>query len=84
MRYALSLADDNRVLSVTYPQFTSGDAVTVDELPQGDISDYRYIDGEFVYDPLPIEEVSEAPTQLDFIEAQVTYTAMMTYTLLEV
>ena len=33
--------------------------------------------------PDPIEEVEE-PTQLDLIEAQVTYTAMMTDTLLEV
>lgn len=33
--------------------------------------------------PMPeVEPVKEAPTQLDIIEAQVTYTAMMTDTLL--
>ena len=31
-----------------------------------------------------VEPVEEAPTQLDILEAQVTYTAMMTDTLLEV
>ena len=56
--------------------------VLVDELPGDDATNYRYVDGEYVYDPLPIAE--PVPTQLDAIEAQVTYTAMMTDTLLEV
>ena len=34
--------------------------------------------------PDPEPEIESAPTQLDKIEAQVTYTAMMTDTLLEV
>lgn len=34
--------------------------------------------------PMPTPEVVYKPTQLDMIEAQVTYTAMMTDTLLEV
>ena len=56
----------------------------VDELPEGNLSDYRYQDGEFVYDPLPEPDpVPEEPSQLDRVEAQATYTAMMTDTLLE-
>ena len=39
--------------------------------------------GEYTIDDDGIEEVNK-PTQLDKIEAQVTYTAMMTDTLLEV
>lgn len=39
--------------------------------------------GEYVIDDDGIEEIVE-PTQLDKIEAQVAYTAMMTDTLLEV
>lgn len=35
-------------------------------------------------EPEPIPEVEPEPTQLDMIEAQVAYTAMMTGTLLEV
>lgn len=90
MTYALNLAEDGRVLSATYleyvPEDAVEDAVKVDELPDGDVSEYRYdvTTGEFIHDPLPEPEVDEKPTQLDIIEAQVTYTAMMTGTLLEV
>ena len=82
--YALNLAEDGRILSATYPQYVPADAVIVDALPEGNIADYRYVDGEFVHDPLPVEEIEEKPSQLDILEAQVTYTAMMTDTLLEV
>lgn len=44
--------------------------------------DYKIIDGELVHDPIP--EAEPEPSQFDIIEAQVTYTAMMTDTLLEV
>ena len=57
------------------------DAVIVDMLPEGDLADYRLDAGAFIYDPLP--ETEEVPTQLDKIEAQLIYTAMMTDTLLE-
>lgn len=59
MLYALNLGEDGRVLSATYPKYAPEDAVTVEALPEGDISDYRYADGEFVYDPLPEPEVPE-------------------------
>lgn len=83
-KYALKLGEDGRILYATYPEFAPQDAVLVDELPEGDISDYRRVDGEFIYDPLPVEVPEETPSQLDIIEAQVAYTAMMTGTLLEV
>lgn len=83
MRYALNLAKDGRILSVTYEKYAPRDAVLVENLPDGDISDYRYVGGKFVHDPIVVAEV-EKPSQLDRIEAQVTYTAMMTDTLLEV
>lgn len=57
--YALNLAEDGRVLSVTYAQFAQADAVIVDYLPEGDISEYRYANGEFVHDPLPEPEQPE-------------------------
>lgn len=83
MKYALNLAENGRILSVTYEKY-SPYGVIVDELPEGNVADYRYVNGEFVYDPIPVEPVAEVPSQLDIIEAQVTYTAMMTDTLLEV
>lgn len=85
MKRSLNLDGDGRILSsciclegVEYENI-------VDELPEGDITDYKYIDSEYVHEPLPEpEESEEQPTQLDVLEAQVTYTAMMTDTLLEV
>lgn len=57
--YALNLAKDGRVLSATYPQYAPEDAVIVDALPEGDISDYLYVDGQYVYDPIPEPEQPE-------------------------
>ena len=84
MKYALSLAKDGRILSATYEQFATENAVLVDSFPEGDITEYKYIDGEYVHEPIPVIEASVIPTQLDRIEAQVAFTAMMTGTLLEV
>lgn len=84
MNYALNLDEDGRVLSVTFEKYAPAGAVIVESLPDGNVSDYRYWDGKFIHDPLPVIKVDEQPTQLDRIEAQVTYTAMMTDTLLEV
>lgn len=82
--YALNLGDDGRILSATYPEYAPEDAVTVEALPEGDISEYRYVDGEYIHDPLPEPEPEPAtPTQLDRVEAQAMYTALMTDTLLE-
>ena len=84
MKYALNLSADGRILSATFAKYAPAGAVLVDELPEGNIADYRYENGVYVYDPVPVVEPVEQPTQLDLIEAQVTYTALMTDTLLEV
>ena len=81
--YALNISNDGRILSATYAKYAPEDAVRVDKLPKGDISEYLYVDGEFIYDPMPVEPNIEIPSQLDIIEAQIIYTAMMTGTLLE-
>lgn len=85
--YALNIEKDTgRVLSacIVLENGTYTDMPIVDNLPKGDITDYLYINDEYVYLPRPIETVALKPTQLDIIEAQVVYTAMMTDTLLEV
>ena len=56
MRYALNLADDGRILSVTFEQYAVPGQPIVGTLPEGNISDYLYIGGEYVYDPLPHPE----------------------------
>lgn len=80
MKYALNLADDGRVLSATFAQFAAGDAVLVDEIPEGDISDYRYDGGTYVYDPVSssTEPVQTPPTELEQLRADIDYIAMET------
>lgn len=84
MKYALNLAEDNRILSacVVLPNGIYDGMPIVDTLPEGNLPDYQYINNEFIYNPLPKEEIIEKPSQNDLIEAQITYTAMMTDTLL--
>lgn len=55
MKFALNLAEDNRILSacVVLPNGNYDGMPLVDVLPDGDISDYLYIDGQYIFDPLP-------------------------------
>lgn len=66
--YALNLNEENRVLSVTLDKYAPEDQPRVEELPEGNIADYLYVDGEFVHDPLPEPELPEAePTTEDIL-----------------
>ena len=69
MKYALNLDTDGRILSATYEEYAPTDAVLVDELPEGDISDYLYVDGQYVYNSLPKPEIIEQPTAEERLEA---------------
>ena len=60
--YALNLAEDGRVLSVTYSEYAPEAAPRVTELPEGDLYEYIFKDGVFIHDPLPKEEISEEPS----------------------
>ena len=53
--YALNLAEDGRILSATYPEYAPADAALVEQLPEGNIAEYCYIDGDYIHDPLPEE-----------------------------
>lgn len=58
-KYALNIGEDNRILSATYEEYAVEGMPIVDALPSGetpeenDIGNYKYVDGEYVYDPLP-------------------------------
>ena len=65
MKYALNLADNGRILSATYAEFAPSDAVLVDELPDGNVYEYRYVNGEFIHDPLPKPEQPEVEATTD-------------------
>lgn len=70
MMYALNIDETGRVLSATYPQYAPADAVIVENLPDGNIYEYRYDNGEFVCDPLPQPEPTEQePTTDDVLNA---------------
>lgn len=68
--YSLNLDTDNRVLSACVCLDGFEYENIVDALPEGDMSDYKYIGGEFVYDPLPEPEPQpEEPTTDDVLDA---------------
>ena len=54
--YSLNLDTDNRILSVCVCLDGFEYTNIVDTLPKGNISDYKYIGGEYAYDPLPEPE----------------------------
>lgn len=71
MKYALNLNADNRILSacVVLPS-TPASMPRVDTLPEGDINDWLFVDGQFVYDPLPKPPAPEPePTAEDILNA---------------
>lgn len=53
MIYALNLSEDNRILSVTYDEYAPKEQSRVENFPEGNLVDYKYINGEFIHDPLP-------------------------------
>lgn len=55
-KYALNLGENNRILSACVCMSGQTYEITTDSLPDGDVSDYRYENGEFIYDPLPKPE----------------------------
>lgn len=73
MKYALNLAEDGRILSVTFEQYASPGMPIVDNLPGGegaDVTDYLFVDGQYVYDPLPRPEPpAPEPTADEILDA---------------
>jgi hypothetical protein len=63
--YALNLDVDGRVLSATFEKYAAPGQPIVESLPEGNVSDYRYVEGEYVYDPLPEPEEPEQPVSLE-------------------
>lgn len=67
--YSLNLDSDNRILSACICLEGFEYMNIVDTLPEGDISDYKYIDSGYVYDPLPEPEPqSVEPTADDVLD----------------
>lgn len=81
MKYAIIIAEDGRVMSVTSEQYAPKNAILVDTLPDGNRYDYRYIDGVYVYDPIHKEEpVEPTPTleeRVSAVEDQLAFTKII-------
>lgn len=72
MASALCLYEDNRIHSAwkVLPNGNYDGMPIVDTLPEGNLPDYLYIDGEYVYDPLPKPEPpAPEPTVWDELDA---------------
>lgn len=70
--YALNVNEDGRILStcIVLPNGKYDGMPLVETLPDGDITDYLYVDGEYIYDPLPEPEQPEpTPTPEERITA---------------
>ena len=70
--YALSLDSDKRILSAwTVLSIGNYDGMPkVETLPDGDITDYLYVDGKYIYEPLPEPEpLVEEPTADEILNA---------------
>lgn len=68
--YALNLGENGRVLSVCVCLEGQTYDVIVDSFPDGDVSEYRYENGEFIHDPLPTPtpEPQEPTAEEDTLE----------------
>lgn len=67
--YNLNLDADNRILSACVCLDGFEYINIMETLPEGDISDYKYIDGKYVYDPLSEPEPqSEESTTNDVLD----------------
>ena len=82
-KYALNIGEDNRILSATYEEYAVEGMPIVDALPSGetpeenDIGNYKYVDGEYVYDPLPDPPAPEpVETTDDVLNALLGITAV--------
>lgn len=67
MKYALNLNEDSRILSATFEKYATENMPLVDALPDGNIADYLYRGGEYIYDPLPEPETPEEATTDDVL-----------------
>lgn len=49
--YRLKIDEESRIQYATRDEFASPDMMQAETLPEGNITDYRYVDGLFIYDP---------------------------------
>lgn len=61
--YSLNLGENGRILSVCVCLDGQTYENVVDSFPDGDVTEYRYVNGEFIHDPEPTPEpATQEPT----------------------
>lgn len=73
--YALTLTEDKRINFVSR-SLPIGDEIGVESIPEGNITDYKYINNQFYYDPLP--PVQEQPDEVQLLKSRLD--SLMSYT----
>ena len=58
-KYSLNLGENGRIMSVCVCLEGQKYENVVDSFPDGDVTNYRYKNGEFIHDPLPKPEPPE-------------------------
>jgi len=87
--YAINLDDNDRILRATIQQFADSESILVDSLPTGqtakeqDITNWLYQGGQYVYSPKADPTPPPEPIDIDRLDAQMLFTAMMTDTLMQ-
>lgn len=81
---ALVLDKDNRVISLMEADIAPEEYPRVEDdmVPKGFLDHHKYINGEFIHEPLG--DIVLPPSRVDKLEAQLFYIAMMTDNLMEV
>jgi hypothetical protein len=77
-KYALNLDADGRILSATYEAYATASMSLVETLPDNDIADYKYINNEYVYDPLPEPGAAEPSAEEDALSMIVDHEYRLT------
>ena len=59
MNYVLNIADDGRIVCVSKQAFVPENAIIVEEIPNGNVTDYLYQDGKYIYSPIVVDNIEE-------------------------
>ena len=74
--FALNLDENGRILSATLPEYATEQMPLVEKLPEGNITNFRFVNGEFVEDEdLIAEEIKEKmQSQVEELKAKLSST----------
>ena len=62
IKYALKTDENNRIIDFTFDTYADNTYTLVDTEPEHYWGDCLFIDGEYIYDPLPRPEPEPEPT----------------------